>query len=341
MMWSRRGRGHHPEGGAAPAPAIYAALTSAYCACMRSLAMTNGRASRPRSGFIGRTTITQKGVRSCLDEEACGRGAAAAIMCAMDKCLAVVVAAWLAAAAAQAALPVQPQRGEHCAALAPKGWSFTGESPAGSSFGADLMRADGRAGASYFLVGVAPGMRSDPNYARWYATPHQAALATLSRLGSVAVQCEPPSVPLPGLQLMQCRTPQFVGVAVYQVFPMADNGYVLAMRSAYTAPGQWARDGEVASAAARSMRCNVPFKPRSFDYTSQPPSAGKSPKGKGNADSQYSRWLGMEHYHDSGTGQNYWVSPSTDWNDNGPRGPGYYYLNVGGEQRKLEPGRSD
>ena len=115
---------------------------------------------------------------------------------------------------------------------------------------------------------------------------------------------------------MQCRTPQFVGVAVYQAFPMADNGYVLAMRSAYTAPGQWARDGEVASAAARSMRCNVPFKPSSFDYTSRPPSAGKSPKGKGNADSQYSRWLGMEHYHDSGTGQNYWVSEAI-----GPRAP--------------------
>jgi hypothetical protein len=46
----------------------------------------------------------------------------------------------------------------------------------------------------------------------------------------------------------------------------------------------------------------------------------------------------MENYHDSSTGQNYWVNPSNDWNETGPRGPGYY-VNIGGETRKLDAGR--
>jgi hypothetical protein len=48
----------------------------------------------------------------------------------------------------------------------------------------------------------------------------------------------------------------------------------------------------------------------------------------------------MEHYHDPRTGENYWVSPATDYRENGPQGPGYY-VGVGGEQRKLQSGRSD
>jgi hypothetical protein len=54
---------------------------------------------------------------------------------------------------------------------------------------------------------------------------------------------------------------------------------------------------------------------------------------------EYSPWLGMEHYHDATTGENYWVSPSRDWNETGPQGPGYY-TKVGNGIRKLESGLS-
>jgi hypothetical protein len=57
------------------------------------------------------------------------------------------------------------------------------------------------------------------------------------------------------------------------------------------------------------------------------------------ADSEYSPWLGMEHYHDAKTGQNYWVSPTRDWDETGPQGPGYY-TKIGNDTRKLEPGLS-
>ena len=242
--------------------------------------------------------------------------------------------------AAQAPFKVNARNGRHCTALAPQDWSFTGENPAGSAFGADIQRADGRAIASYYIVGVPGEMRTSPTYSRWYATPHQAAMATLTQMGTQAVQCGAPTAPAPGLALMQCRTPQLVGLALYQAFPMAGNGFVLVMRTAAAVPAVWARDATLASAVSRSIRCNVPLKPTSFDYTTGLSGSGKSRRTKEGGDSDYSRWSGMESVHDPATGQNYWAEAGRDWRENGPRGPGYY-ANVNGEDRLLVPGRSD
>jgi hypothetical protein len=230
-------------------------------------------------------------------------------------------------------------RGKHCTAIAPGAWAFTGENPAGNAFGADIARQDGSALASYFLVGITADLRTSPVYGRWYATPQQAVMATLTQLGRVHVQCGAAAMPVPGLQLMSCRTPQHEGIALWQSYPMAGNGFVIVIRTAATTIGGWERNGELASAVSRSIRCNVPLRPSSADFTSGPSGTRKPSRG-GEGDSQYSRWTGMEHYHDSRTGQNYWVSSSRDWNESGPQGPGYY-ARIGGELRKLEPGRSD
>jgi hypothetical protein len=248
----------------------------------------------------------------------------------------------LAAISAAAAGPVsiQARSGRLCYALATADWSFTGENPAGSAFGADMRRADGKVIASYFIVGVSGEMRTSPTYARWYATPQQAALASLSHMGSVPVQCGAPRSPAPGLSLMQCRTPQYVGLALYQTFAMQGNGFVLVMRTAGAVPALWSREAPQAAAVARSIRCNVPLRPASFDDTTGLGASGKSRRDKAEGDSDYSRWSGMENVHDHATGQNYWAEAGRDWRADGPKGPGYY-ANVGGEERLLAPGRSN
>jgi hypothetical protein len=242
--------------------------------------------------------------------------------------------------AAQGPVSVQARSGRLCNALAPPDWSFTGENPAGSAFGADMQRADGKVVASYFIVGISGEMRASPTYGRWYATPQQAAMASLSQLGTVPVQCGAPSSPAPGLSLMQCRTAQHVGLVLYQAFPMQGNGFVLVMRTAGAVPALWPRDGAQAAAVARSIRCNVPLRPSSFDYTSGPGTPGKARRGKEEGNSDYSRWSGMENVHDPATGQNYWAEAGRDWRANGPKGPGYY-TNVNGEERLLAAGRSN
>lgn len=241
---------------------------------------------------------------------------------------------------AEPPLAVQAVQGGHCRALAPSGWSFTGENAAGNAFGADMQRADGQALASYFIVGVTGELRTSATYGPWYRTPYQAAMATLSQMGRVAVQCGPARTPAPGLFLMECRTPRFAGVALYQAVPMQDNGFVLVMRTAGATPQAWGRDGPVASAVSRSIRCEVPLKPTSFDYTTGLGEQGGARRKADEGDSDYSRWSGMENVHDPDTGQNYWVEAGRDWREVGPKGPGYY-VNVNGELRLLSPGRSD
>jgi hypothetical protein len=105
-------------------------------------------------------------------------------------------------------------------------------------------------------------------------------------------------------------------------------------------PALWARDAALVSAVARSMRCNVPLKPASFDYTTGLAGQSRPKRNQGEAESDYSRWSGMESVHDPATGQNYWVEAGKDWQQSGPKGPGYY-TNINGEQRLLTTGRSD
>lgn len=243
-----------------------------------------------------------------------------------------------AAALLAVAAPVLAQvRGQYCAVAAPNGWAITGEQATRTAFGADLRRTDGGAYASYFLVGVAAEMRRSAWYGRHYATPEMGVMATLTKMGAEQVQCAAPVALSSGLRQMQCRTAALSGLVSYQVQALADGGYVLAIRTAATPHGQWQRFGNEASAVAGALRCNVPFLPSPPEPAGASASSGKA-KGKG--DSQYSRWLGREHYHDPKTGENHWVEPGRDWVQNGRDGPGYY-VRSGNELRKLEPGRSD
>lgn len=247
---------------------------------------------------------------------------------------------WAGAGAglAEAALPATATQGKHCTILLPPGWSIAGENSVGPFLGADVVRNDGGALASYFLGGVTAAMRTDPTYGRWYRDPVTAVYATLSQLGTQQVRCGPPAPQPQGLSLMECQTPSHRGLALFQSFPTKDGGFVLVIRTAGTVPSRWATDIEVASAVARSFRCVFQLRLPAIDWTSGPRPGSSRPRRKG--DSEYSPWLGMEHYEDPRTGENFWVSPSTDWHENGPRGPGYY-AKRGGELHKLEPGRSD
>ncbi|MGH8613514.1 MAG: hypothetical protein ACREYF_16230, partial [Gammaproteobacteria bacterium] len=87
-----------------------------------------------------------------------------------------------------------------------------------------------------------------------------------------------------------------------------------------------------------SIRCSVPLRPSAADWTSESPGARARSEGEG--DPGYSQWLEMENYHDPSTGQNYWVSPSRDCNENVPQGPGYY-TSIGNDTRLLESGYSN
>lgn len=239
-----------------------------------------------------------------------------------------------------AQVQVQTLRGRFCTAAAPKGWTVAAENPTGSAFGADLTRSDGAALASYLIFGVPAQMRSSPFYQQWYVTPERAVLAQLTQFGQKPMSCNRPAELLAGSGYMgmACQSPALKGLVAYKVFGAGDGGYVVLMRTAGAPHATWNRFSAEATAVARSVQCQVPLLPsRAKSDMPDPPRKGK--KGREEGDSEYSPWLGMEHYHDATTGENYWVSPSRDWNENGPQGPGYY-TRIGNDTRKLEPGLS-
>lgn len=92
-------------------------------------------------------------------------------------------------------------------------------------------------------------------------------------------------------------------------------------------------------AVARSLVCQVPSVPASAD----PPGLNaKAESGANNgngdeSDTLYNTWLVREYYHNPQNGENYWVSPSENYSQTGPDGPGYYST-FGNSLIKLDPG---
>jgi hypothetical protein len=225
----------------------------------------------------------------------------------------------------------------NCLVVAPTNWIIYGERREGDAL--DIAAADGRAAASYLVSGVAGWMAaSSPNI----ATPENNLHAQLSSRGRSQVKYGQPihdevfgytwlpfEIATPGDPMEPAK-----GVVLYRAWPVPGDprGYVLVVRRAQTAKSIWSTHGAQAIAVALSIRCTVQLR------------AGGGEGGSGSADdrleSTYNQQLGMEYAHDPQTGENYWVSPSADFRNDGPEGPGYYKRS-GNDLRRLAPGRSE
>ena len=233
---------------------------------------------------------------------------------------------------------VQKIRWQFCEAAAPEGWTVSAENPTGTAFRADLTRSDGAASARYLVFGVHPQVNSNAYYQQWYSTPERAVIAQFTQFGSKPMSCNRPAELLTGSGYMgmACQSPALRGLVAYKVFGNARSGYAVLMRTASASPANWDQYGAEATAVARSVQCQVPLLPSRMKLDMP------GPLNKGDTEqekSEFSLWLGRESYHDAKTGQNYWVSPSRDWDETGPQGPGYY-IKIGEETRKLARGLS-
>jgi hypothetical protein len=224
---------------------------------------------------------------------------------------------------------VVPFHGQYCASVGPQGWRVVAENPQRSAFGADFSAADGKAQGGYQIF---PGGALNPLPGA--QTPEGAVAITLSGFGAQQVRFGQRHQLERNVYEVFYTAQQAEGVAYYQVIP-EPQGFMIVLRIAYTYLGGWGQRGAEASAVMRSLRCNVPYVPPPAD----PPSLNskRAASQAGDGDSQYNTWLEKEYYHDPQTGENYWVSPSEDWDQNGPEGPGYY-ARRGNQEVKLQPG---
>jgi hypothetical protein len=232
-------------------------------------------------------------------------------------------------------VPLQPLAGYNCTALAPAGWSIVGGRGQGDAL--DIARSDGRAYAAYLVLGVPSVMAR--TYDNSYATPENAIMTTLTQFGQNPLQFSAPRR-VDGFNVMTWESTRGKGFTLYNVFPMPSDagGFVVAMRSAGAEPSEWQRSGVRAGMVATSIRCRVQLRAPSPSGEDGSPD---SPRLSQCDASGYNKELGMEYVH-SESGENFWVSPSTDYIQNGPDGPGYYIPRSGGnDYEKLKPGRSD
>ena len=205
------------------------------------------------------------------------------------------------------------------------------------AFGADLVNADNTAYAGYSIFG-AGSLTAVPGS----ETPDRAVAKSLTGFGRIPVKFGTRQQLASNVFLVEYQSATNHGVAFWEVFPAGRGGYMIVMRTAGTGavPGQWQKKGAEAMAVARSLHCQVPNVPPAPDPPALNPKPKRAASGGGEeSNTLYNQWLDKEYYHDSQTGQNYWVSLSHDWINDGPEGPGYYAPRGNGIY-KLDPGYS-
>ncbi len=225
-------------------------------------------------------------------------------------------------------IPLEQLSGYHCTALAPAGWAITGGREQGDSL--DVTRSDRKASAGYLIMGVTSQMRQYSG--NLYGTPDSTLVTMLSTAIGARVSLGARRQAY-GYTVVSWESSNVRGLTLYRLFPLpADpGGFILAMRSGGTAPSESKRSFRQAMGVATSVRCTV-------HLVASSSSGGSKSRARDESDeaSSYNKELGMEYVHSAKTGENFWVSPSTDFTQNGPEGGGFY--NHG---EKLLPGRSD
>ncbi len=245
---------------------------------------------------------------------------------------------WLAVTAASigqaAPTTVRQFRGQYCSAMGPQGWAVVAENAQRVAFGADFLSSDGLVAAGYSIFGG-----GSLTHIPGGETPDRAVALNLTQSGRLPTRFGNKQQIGPNVFLLEYQNANSHGVAFWQVIPAGPGGFMIVLRTAQTAttPGVFEKRGAEAMGVARSLRCQVPNVPAAPD----PPGLnGKKSKASGDdkePDTLYNQWLDKEYYHNSQTGENFWVSPSHDWVQNGPEGPGYYAPHGNGIV-KLDPG---
>jgi hypothetical protein len=235
-------------------------------------------------------------------------------------------------------LPVKSltSQGGDCSAVAPIGWMISGASPQGNAL--DLIRTDKSMYAGYLNVGI-QGEKAYNDKA--FESPKAFIQTTLSDGGKFKVKLGSPLQDKLGMTVLpfELKDPndprQGMGIVIYQVtnVPGDINGYIIEMYTAQTFNDLWESRGAEALAVALSIRCIAYKRTWGGASTYRRVDANK-------IETFYDGGLGLEYAHESGNGDLFWVNPSTDRNDQGTQGPGYY-LKSGNDLKKLLTGRNN
>ena len=241
-------------------------------------------------------------------------------------------------------VPISVKQFGRCSAYTPQGWTAQSNPQAST---AELVSADRRSYAGWGVRGVNTAM--EPLYGPLFGAPETAAAAMAGEIlkvylndGGQVHYTSPPQNFLGYFTLRRFATARSHGLVFYRTYSgMSAQEYVgstyFAVADKSLGPGGLA----AASGVATSIRCSTGLVPVR-DTAGPGGKAGTKRAGCGGEGSLrgYNKELGHQYAHSASTGENFLMDHATQWEENGPQGPGYYKQS-GNFQEKLELGRSD
>lgn len=233
---------------------------------------------------------------------------------------------------------------KRCYALAPSGWSIVSRDIGDA---ADVTSADGRVYAGWIIHGVE--RMQERVYGELFGDPQASSRATIEwaaknmgQRGGMQYVGQPREIGA-GFIGQEVQGQGMRGMVIYKVYPpafgMSQGSYIISLRMAL-APDDASGALNTAVGVSTSINCNVGLEvhdqgdmklPRPGDVFD------KRRKSEANDLTDYNSTLNTQYAHSPSTGQTFLMDRSSQWNETGPDGPGYY-RKVGNSQEKLVPG---
>lgn len=240
--------------------------------------------------------------------------------------------------------PLQVKQTGHCSAFAPRDWSFW-TNPQAST--AEALSADKTMYAGWGVTQINRAMQ--PFYGDLYGDSETSIRFLTNQILGVLLSdpsgMRTSSSPRPFLNYFTLRSlesAKHTGLVFYKIYPSPNpQGYIESVYWALANRSQGKQGLRTAAGVAVSIRCVTQLIPVRYDS----PGSGKGKParpgcGYGGNLRGYNKELGTQYAHSLTTGENFLLDPSTQWNETGPNGPGYY-RKVGNSHEKLDLGRSD
>jgi hypothetical protein len=234
-----------------------------------------------------------------------------------------------------------PQVSGNCEALAPDGWSMTSNS---EGTAADMFSSDGTLYAGWGIVPITRSMQA--YYGDLYGDP-ETSLTYLANTIIYQNFGDSGGISLVGsgesfdgyFWMQEFTSGQTRGLMFYRIYPSYGDDYVESVYFAVARADRWSKHGDTVANVAASIRCSSQLRPVESSSVGGSTGSASDDGADGLSNSTYNKELGTEYVHNPETGENFLVSPSTDYVD-GPQGYGAYLRN-GNDYTKLTPGRSD
>jgi hypothetical protein len=247
---------------------------------------------------------------------------------------------------ASGALAVSPRQRGVCRTLAPGGWDIVGARDQGDAI--DVMSGDHNSYAGWSIRGVNPQMR--PYYGDMYADPSTSSRyvvgmvgQTLGSRGQFSFVGQPTQIGA-GFVAQELASASHRAMIVYRLYPSPpfspQGSYIISLRIAIAPRSGGDRALNTAVGVAAATQCTTQFiAPKNGDISLPRPGDAFDRKRKSETGdlTDYNVQLGSQYAHSPSTGQNYLLDRASQYDSNGPDGPGYY-RKVGNSYEKLVPG---